>query len=148
MMPVKQIFRHKPPVAWGDCHRSAIACVLNMRPQDVPHFFDKGASSKDGFEHVRVWLQRRGLVEITVAFNGSDSLENVLAAIKVNNPGLVYLLGGTSRTCVNHTVVCCDDKIVCDPSLTDAGIIGPMDDGNWWLTFFGSLVATHRERAS
>lgn len=147
MIPVKQLFHHKPPESYGDCHRAAIACVLNMRPQDVPHFFDCTADNSpapDQHRHVEFWLNRRGLTQITIAWPGSTALDDILSTVANLNPGIAFILGGTSRTGVNHSVVCMDGEIVCDPSLTDAGILGPMDDGLWWLTFFGALVGKAR----
>jgi hypothetical protein len=54
--------------------------------------------------------------------------------MKAINPGVFYLLGGQSRTDCGHSVVCLDDAIIWDPSLTDAGIVGPMEDGYYWIT--------------
>jgi hypothetical protein len=147
----KQLNRHQPDKGiYGDCHRTAIACVLDLDPKDVPHFMDKlpnGSDAPDVWGEIERWLNARGLTQINIAFPGAVSLRDVLEAIEVSNassPGLVYLLGGTSRNNLNHTVVCCGGEIVCDPSLDNSGIIGPMSHGYWCVTFFGALQATHR----
>jgi hypothetical protein len=36
---------------------------------------------------------------------------------------------------VNHTVVCRGGRIEWDPSMDDAGIVGPCDDGFYWVTW-------------
>lgn len=142
MRPVKQLNRHDPANGiYGDCHRAAIAAVLEMAPADVPHFMDgtpgKG-DAPEAHELVRAWLLERGIYPI------NSSLEDVLNTLGVVNPHTYCLLGGQSRTGCNHTVVVKGDEIVCDPSQTDAGIIGPCDDGYYWVTFFGAAVATDR----
>ena len=41
MTPHKQLNRHRPEEGvFGDCYRTAIACLLDLRPQDVPHVAD------------------------------------------------------------------------------------------------------------
>jgi hypothetical protein len=150
----KQLNRHDPANGvYGDCHRTAIACVLDMDACDVPHFMDKKPDNSEApecHEAIEVWLNARGLTQISVCYSGSIDLDLVLRTVMNSNPqspGLVFLLGGTSRNKCNHTVVCCDGEIICDPSLDDAGIVGPMSDGNWWVTFFGAMAAVRRPAA-
>jgi hypothetical protein len=146
----KQLYRHNAEKGiMGDCHRTAIACVLDLDPQDVPHFMEKVPEHDASEAEIAAerWLNARGLTQINVAYAGESDLETVLSTVANSNPrskGIVYLLGGTSRNGTGHTVVCCDDKIVCDPSLDESGIVGPLSDGRYWVTFFGSLAATHR----
>lgn len=151
MRPQKQLINHDPENGlYGDCHRTAIAVVFDLDAADVPHFMDgttgKGAAP-EASKAVERWLAERGIVPINVLFHGSLTPEEVVETVKNSNPerpGIVFLLGGESRTKVNHTVVCCDGAIVCDPSQVDAGIIGPCDDGYYWVTFFGSAAALNR----
>lgn len=144
MKPQKQLYRHNPEDGvFGDCHRTAIAIVLDLEAKDVPHFMDKGAAAEDAHRACEAWLNARGISTITTLFDGATPLETILATIAAVNRHSrpTYLLLGTSRNRVNHCVVCCDGEIVCDPSLDDSGIVGPCDDGYYWLTFFGSLQA-------
>ena len=143
----KQLNRHDPKNGiYGDCHRTAIACVLNMDAVDVPHFMD-GLHNEPGdsaHEAAEQWLNERGIATITMAFDGKTPLSDILSTVaNVNTRSRpVYILGGESCNGVNHSVVCCDGEIVCDPSIDNSGIIGPCDDGFYWLTFFGVLTAT------
>ena len=57
--------------------------------------------------------------------------------MSANNPDVYWLLTATSRTGVHHVVVCRNGEIAHDPSQTDAGIVGPCDDGYWWVEFVG-----------
>ena len=156
MKPQKQLFRHRPAEGiFGDCHRTAIACVLDMDAKDVPHFMDGSPGKSDGpgetekandaNDRVEAWLNERGIATINMAFDGKMPLQDILSTVaNINRSRPVFILGGMSRNGVNHSVVCCDGEIVCDPSLDDSGIVGPCDDGWWWLTFFGLLQATAR----
>lgn len=136
MTPQKQLSRHLPHEGIiGDCWRTTIACLLDLQPCQVPHFCD-GERWNDTIaanSATRTWLRRRGLDFIEYAMAGD--LTDVLRSVGACNPSLYYLLGGTSRTGVNHSVICRDDCIVWDPSITDAGIVGPMDDGYYWITW-------------
>ena len=135
----KQLNRHFPERGiWGDCLRTAIACVLDLDPVDVPHFNDRsdGRTDEDVGRLLNDWLRGRGLAIITVSFNGETSLDDVLTAAGFGSMGLPYLLSGFSRTGCNHVVVCQGYEIIWDPSLTDSGIVGPMNNGFWmveWL---------------
>ena len=115
--------------------------LLDMDRDDVPNwadtrFFDEG----EFFTACDAWLAERGLTTFTVPFNAS--LGEVQEFMRVVNPGLYYILGGESRSGVNHSVVGLNDKIVADPSLTDAGIVGPCaPQGFYWITM---LVPLHQ----
>lgn len=142
----KQLNKHNPEKRqWGDCHRTAIACVLDLHPSDVPHFNHGGPGAAEVNEHIKRWLLSRGLMSISIAFPGETPLDDILRSVAVANyeyPDLCYLLGGRSRTGVNHTVVCRGEKIIHDPSQVDAGIIGPTQpDKLYWITFFGTALA-------
>lgn len=140
MIPLKQRNLHKPHDGiYGDCHRAAIASILELSLDDVPHFCDLTLFPSDWVLHERKWLHARGLTTITQVYEGR--LEDVLNSVGGLNPDTYYILGGTSKTGCGHSVVACNGEIVHDPSLTDAGIIGPMSDGWYWVTFFGVSIA-------
>lgn len=139
MTPQKQLFLHKPTEGvYGDCHRTCIACLLDKKPEEVPNFGvyinDISAWHKAESEY----LLSQGLVAVHNAYYSDepDALEKILASRAVQSPSVYYMLAGRSRTGVNHSVICLNDKIIWDPSLTDSGIIAPCDDGYYWTQFF------------
>jgi len=138
MKPVKQRNRHNPGAGvWGDCHRAAIASILELELDEVPHFYDNGCDVETAQEHERLFLAGKGIVPITIPLTGE--LQTLLDWLGAYNPGVCYLLGGLSRTGVTHTVVCRGNEIVHDPSLDESGIIAPAEtSGMYWFTFFGS----------
>lgn len=132
----KQRNLHRPEEGiWGDCLRTSIACILDLDPEAVPHWLENGVPEGGVERLINGWLLQHGLQLIRVVLGGENSLETVLNTAKFMGGDLPYLLSGFSRTGCNHVVVGQADAIVWDPSLTDAGIVGPMDDGTWWLEF-------------
>lgn len=134
MTPQKQRFRHRPEQGeYGDCHRTALACLLDLDRDSVPNFGEHYDDTRAFLDAVDAFLSEHDLAGVDVVFN--SPLEAVLTHQSTVNPRAYYLLDGTSRTGVNHTVVGCGGEIVWDPSLDDAGIVGPCDDGYFWLTY-------------
>ncbi len=149
MIKRKQLFRHRPDEGIiGDCHRTAIACLLDLEPEAVPHYgeqyFDDPVLFNAAFEG---WLKRVGYRTVVVPYD--CALDQLMASVGQQNGGAYYLLGGMSRTGVNHTVICCGNEIAHDPSIDDAGIVGPCDDGYYWVTFLvpNFMYATQAEPA-
>jgi hypothetical protein len=141
--PQKQLFRHNPSAGvYGDCHRTVIACLLDLAPGDVPHFYNASAGEGGNLQAKRdLWLSERGLAEVAMAFEGDLDLAVLLTAMRSRvPPGMHQILGGRSRNGCNHSVLVCDGAIVWDPSLDDSGIVGPCDDGYWWVSFLARLL--------
>jgi hypothetical protein len=133
--PYKQLFKHDPENGvYGDCARTVVACMLDVRPESVPH---ENRVLEDGQQRqiLNDFLRPMGLAIMFLAF--PQDPQEMMEIMAVSNPGLHYMLSGLSRTGCNHVVICQDDKIVHDPSLTDAGIVGRCDDG---LTYIEMLV--------
>lgn len=134
MKPQKQLFRRKPEdEIYGDCYRTAIACLLEIEPASVPHFYDEGRGSKEVDSMVREWLWERGMDTLLLPYKAD--LQVGPSSVAALNPNIFYMLSGTSRTGCNHVVICQNREIVWDPSLDDSGIVGPCDDGYYWLEF-------------
>jgi hypothetical protein len=141
MTPVKQRNKHDPAKGvWGDCHRAVIASLLDLPLDEVPHFGEGGPEGTEFVARETAFLKQRGLIAIPIPFG--CNLENVLNYAAVQVPDTHYILGGKSRTGCNHSVIGCGNKIVHDPSVSDSGIVGPCDDGFYWLTFFGTRALT------
>lgn len=143
MIPLKQRFRHDPDNGvTGDCHRAAIASVLELSLDEVPHIMDGMPSAEVAQERNDAFVATLGLVMIDFPFPGGDDpvegLRIVLHNMAVCNRDVYYLLGGTSKNGCGHTVVCLNNDIVHDPVIDGSGIVGPMEDGFYWVTFFGT----------
>jgi hypothetical protein len=142
MTPIKQRHRHNPPHSYGDCHRAALASLLDLPLDDVPHFMH-GLGPKDGeiFNARQDDFLRSRALEAIVFPISTDSLADVLRAAGAWNPGKMFLLGGESASGCGHTVIAGPDGILHDPHPDDVGIVAPMDDGAYWITYI--VGATH-----
>lgn len=148
MIKQKQLFRHRPSEGEiGDCHRTALACLLDLHPSEVPHFgemtwdvergkFEEGSRFHD---LVGEFLASKGLAAVDVVYDAP--LDCVLRAQAHINPRAYYLLGGQSATGVNHTVICRGGEIHWDPGQDDPGIVAPCQpDGLYWVTYLVPLA--------
>lgn len=140
MTPVKQRIRTDPAAGtFGDCHRAAVATLLSLPLDAVPHFADGGPSADEFKRREREFLATHGLVPIDAVYAGREaSVDLILHVVGALNPRVPYLLGGANRDGHDHTVVCLDDAIVHDPSPELLGVYAPCSDGWFWVTFLGT----------
>jgi hypothetical protein len=144
MKPVKGNVNHDPDNGtWGDCHRAAVASLLELPLEKVPHFGDGGPDAEEFTARERRFLSSLGLWPVYFAYKDTP-LEAIQRYMKLANPGVYYLLGGTSRLGTPHTVVGLDDEIVHDPSRVNSGIVGPMADGVYWVTVVVDIGMTNQ----
>lgn len=141
MTPHFQLFSHYPENGeFGDCDRTCIASLLDLPLEEVPHWGvhyndpDKFNEEKDKF------LSSQGLKEVNILFGCTK--EEVLGTMKNVNSGIYHILTGESESGVNHAVICLNGEIVHDPSQDSAGIIGPCDDGHFWVSFYVPIQFT------
>ena len=144
MIPVKQTIRHNPEHgAYGDCHRAAVATILELPIEKVPHFAIDGPTGEVFSQRVDDFLAGFNLAVFDMPFPGDLTLKQVLdfMGTRIRDRKLVFLLGGLSPRLTNHTVVCQGDELVHDPHPDAGGLIGPCTDGFWWVTTLTVLNA-------
>jgi hypothetical protein len=129
----KQLNRHDPDNGvWGDCFRTALACLLDMNPEDVPHFLEGGPEPEEFMRRHREWLLEHGYSIFAIGFDAG--LEDVMKTMKNVNPGLYYLISGQSVRGINHVCIGLEDKIIHDPMPDGDGIKWPCkEDGYYWV---------------
>jgi len=129
-----QKFKHKDGNnIHGDCWRTAIACILDLERDEVPHVYESelyktGKASAEAL--MGKWLLDRGytLVEIPYACNVDELLDST---VMVMSP---YLISAQSpRYDTNHVVIAQGGVIIHDPAgdvepITEAG-----PDNHTWL---------------
>ena len=145
----KQLHRHEPQCGInGDCYRTVVACMLDMLPEQVPHFLERvnfldyDGHWFDGPGGALEWMHSQGLHPINICIDASLGLQEVLDIFGDTNPGIYFLLAGTSKTGVGHWVICKNNEIVWDPSLGNVGIVGPPPEGPWEIEFYISVLMT------
>jgi len=141
----KQLYRHNPEQGeFGDCHRTAIACLLDLKPEEVPNFGVHHADINKFFLMCDEFLRDAGYVSVDVWLDGKLTPQEALNALQ---PDVYYLFCGQSRSGYNHTVIATQGEIAWDPSLDDTGIIGPCDNGYYGFTLLVPLqFATGKPR--
>ena len=157
MRHYKQLHRHDPENGvWGDCHRTALACLLNLQPQQVPHYIGEHELAKtQGCEFdwelaQEKWLNRLGYTSVDIVFgNGEpdpdlERLQSIFSFMEQRNPDIYYLLGGRSPRHTNHTVVCRGGSFEWDPHPDGGFLVGPMDHGYYEVTFLLPKIMKHR----
>lgn len=141
MTPHKQLFAHDPANGiYGDCFRTAVACLLDVDPTDLPHRHEKiDGAAQDAM--VNAWLADHGLCLIIHPYWGTGphalTLRKALDVSSYYHPGVHYLFSGISDRGNDHVVVARDAAIVHDPSRLPGGIVGPCSDGFWWANYIG-----------
>lgn len=140
MIPHKQLNYHDPNNGiYGDCGRTVIACLLEMEPEEVPHFWDGEETAHDPTIDCRRWLDERGCIMYRFGFNAEgilEDLQGVLDYVGNLNPDQYWVLMGRSENDTNHVVVCKGNQIVHDPALDNSGIIGPCLEGCWIVEIY------------
>jgi hypothetical protein len=130
------ITNHNPDDGiFGDCQRTAIACLLNKFPSEVPNFATPETwNNGETFDlKIREYLKERGLSWFCLAYDGNPDVDTLLHAIGHLNPDNYYMLCGQSTRGINHVVVCKGTKIIHDPHPSDSKLSSPCDDGYWWV---------------
>lgn len=148
MIERKQLLRHQPHnEIYGDCHRTAVGCLLDLEPWQVPHFIqnENTTPSHPGWlAEQREWLRARGFYAVDVCFDGGSPVEGVFNAMSARNPELLYLMGGTSPRGTDHTVICHGGGFRWDPHPDGGFLVGPLSNGVWEVTFLCPISMTER----
>jgi hypothetical protein len=139
---LQKYYPHDPENdVWGDCYRTALAILLDMDRDEIPHFGYQCPDGNEFSDRIDDWLITQGLTKIEVGYvahSGVFDLDDVLEHVMMmNGEDLVYLLSGRSpRGMFNHVVVAGNGRVLFDPHPSGEGIAGPcMDSNAFYLTF-------------
>lgn len=141
MIKRHQLFRHEPHnEIYGDCHRTAIACLMDMEPWQVPHFVGNFyTTSRPDYNvdtEVDKWLEQFGLFQLHIHFDGSRGLNNVFGYMRSWNPDAYYIMGGQSPRGTNHSVICRGGEFYWDPHPIGGFLPKPLDGDGLYITTF------------
>ena len=139
----KQRYRHRPEQGeFGDCHRTAIACLLDLEPEQVPNFGEAFFDGRRFTAWCNEWLRANGFKSVTFGLSGTFTVDECLVATTGQNAEALFLFAGTSANGVNHSVIACNGKIIHDPAIDNSGIVGPCDDGLYWFEVLVPIALT------
>lgn len=145
MTPQRQlVMKHDPANGqWGDCTRTAFAAILDMKAEDVPHFFHDGCEAEEADERIKTFLARHGYGIVDIPYLADP--KTFMQTMKRFNPGVYYLLSVQSPIS-SHLIVCVDDEIACDPGQYSDGINAFTADPDGWV-WVGIIVPLNQLRA-
>jgi hypothetical protein len=133
MTPYTQAFVHDPAAGVrGDCYRTAIACLLDVPRDDVPHVNDCAVLPSTVRDATNAYLASRGLAICEIPLSLDGDAFDVAAWMTSLNPGVPFLLSGMSPRDVDHSVVI-SDGVMHDPHPSRGGLVGPCEGGHWWI---------------
>lgn len=129
MIPVHCLVKHDPTINQaGDCFRACVASIMEMRVDDVPHFFHDSCDGDTGHARLREWLLLHKRIPFYIAFPDDKSLDDVLQLMNFGGSTAYYVLFGKTSRDVEHCVVCCGSELVHDPAWYRSAIVGPIDN--------------------
>ncbi len=136
MTPCYQLVSHVPSInKFGDCTRACIAAMLDLSPEDVPHFAEfstNGFNEREYWKRIEEFLDEHSLAWAAAPISGT--LDDVLATMEHNNAGIYYILGCQGPAGPHH-LVCCGDRIVSDPAGRDRSVYRADESGLNWVVF-------------
>ena len=127
MKPVDMTIMHNPPDAVGDCFRCTLASILEVPPDQVPHFASMIEDGQDIRPLVREWLRPQGMFYFEIEWS-PDELENWRDHFAFH-----HVITGRSPRSTMHSCVGFAGKVVHDPHPSRAGLVP--DEGMWRLGF-------------
>lgn len=129
MIKHHQVYTHNPDTkTYGDCMRTAIACLLDKRPEEVPHFLWDGCDGEEFNRRIDAYLETQGLSLVCIAFTGC-SVQETMDILAAGNPNTRFLISGQSERGTNHVVVACNGDVEHDPHPSGVGLCSPLDCG-------------------
>ena len=131
----KQSFVHDPGRGQhGDCWRTALACVLGVPRDDIPHSH-RDYDPKEWSKWTKDVCASLGFNLIKLPILSPDDMRSV-AEWGWELLGMPFILCGVSKRGINHAVVVLGPDDIHDPSGSNDFLSGPTEpDGHWWMEF-------------
>lgn len=114
---------------YGDCYRTAVACILERPLEEVPHNW------VDQKPKMNEWIKGQGYRIINMCYDGKYKLPDILIWCSQAFHGMHYILAGTSPRYndLDHVVICLNDQMIWDTHPNRAYISEPSTTGFWHM---------------
>ena len=117
----------------GDCFRAAMASMLDLPLDAVPHIFAEHSDPEAAREHLDRWLGEHGLAYIEVSWSGDSETP-------VDFPVPTLAHGRSPRGEWDHTVIVQNGTVVHDPHPSRQGL-RTFEQYGWFLPMsFGAML--------
>lgn len=147
MIEYKQMYLHVPSEGIiGDCWRTCIACILDIHPNTLPHYYKQ--YWKDG-DNIAPLVQARTNEELRdygvvyTEYPLQCTLEELRTYLTHYYKDMYVIVGCNSKN-GGHSVIIKNKDYIWDPAIDNSGCEGPMEDGYFWI---GLLVSTQQVAA-
>ena len=139
------ITKHDPPYQWGDCERTAIGCLLDIPPQDVPHFCDglgDWKTQEQAHLQIQMWLAKFNLFMANAGIPGDLNFKEAMELGSDWSRGHRWLMGGESESGALHVVVVLNGELDWDPHPRGTGLTHPIyqPDDDCYLWVYNALA--------
>ena len=138
MIEQKQLYLHKPAEgSIGDCWRTSIACILDVSPGTIPHYYEEFWEPEPAIISVKVrkatnlFLRDHfdlTYIEYPIEVPDAESLNTYLEHYYRDT----HIMLGCSSKNGGHSVVR-KGYYMWDPAIDNSGCVGPMNDGYYWI---------------
>lgn len=107
-----QLNKHEPDNGiYGDCFRTAIACILGFdNPESIPLF----APVEDQKKSYVDFLDSIGYILFEIPWKVNDSIKSPLEFMEYYYPNLPYLFSGLSKRGVGHVAIYQGETLIHD----------------------------------
>jgi hypothetical protein len=130
MTPVVCQTKHDPEAGtYGDCMRACVASIMDMTPDQVPHFIHDGRADLAN-DRIRDFLAEHGFAPFVINCGDEDTYADILEYMGNQNPNAHYMLFGRTAH-EDHVVVCRGGALAHDPAWYWSPLIGPGSSGVW-----------------
>lgn len=140
MTPVFCRVKHDPEAGtYGDCLRACVASMLDLDPEQVPHFAHDAADAEIVNERMRAFLATRGLAPWWTHYDPNLTREALLETLAESGPGVPFLLFGRTGNDGDHVIICKDGEVVHDPAWYRAPLVQGGRHGAWSVVVFAAI---------
>lgn len=117
MIKYKQLYKHAPEDGqYGDCHRTALAAILNVPQESVPNFGEHYDCHENFVAAETEWLHSQGLASFTAPYSAkTTTLSQLLWSLKHHAPNIPVVVIVATERGLAHSIIACNGKIVLDP---------------------------------
>lgn len=138
MIEQKQLYLHNPKEgSIGDCWRTCIACILDVEPKAIPHYYKSLWEPEPAIISTKVHRETNKFLKANFDL---QYIEYPLDCpeVEILNTYLehyyrdTYVMLGCSSKNGGHSVIR-KGYYMWDPAIDNSGCVGPMNDGYYWI---------------
>lgn len=133
MIPVVCQVKHDPEAGtYGDCMRACVASIMELTPDQVPHFVRDNPNAIEAHQRMVEFLAEYNFAPFMINCGSEDTFADILDYMGKQNPTTYYMVFGRTDA-GDHVIVCRGGEIAHDPAWYWSPLIGPGSSGEWCI---------------